>query len=142
MFTSFVAVGFVMTPLPLNKTIEQQVAVFDCQHSSSDDIGWRVNGASSNSPNVSVVKVPLSGGGFRSSLSVATLPDFNETSVQCVGIFYQGTPLQFTPLVTLLVQGMKVLQVFIQIINLSWSCTDIPGTSAILTLQGTILLVS
>ena len=123
MFTCFITVGFVMTPLPVNKTVKQQMAVFHCQHSSSDDITWSVNGTSfHNSPNISVVKVPLSGGGFRSSLSVATLPDFSETSVQCVAIFYQGTPFQFTPPVTLLIQGVDIRQVFVQILNLLWTC--------------------
>ena len=96
-------------------------------NSSSDDITWRVNGASfRNSPNISFVKVPLSGGGFGSSLSIETLPDFSEISVQCVAIFYEGTPLQFTPPVTLLIQGVNVLQVFVQSLNVCGHA-DIPG---------------
>ena len=132
-----------MTPLPLNVTVEQQMAVFHCQHSSSDDITWRVNGASfSTLPNISFVKFPLSGGGFRSSLSVATLPDFSETSVQCVAIFYEETPFQFTPPAILLIQGVNVRQVFIQILKSTVDMQIFLETSAILTLQGTILLVS
>ena len=61
-----------MTPSPLNVTVEQRVATFYCQHESSDDIAWRIDGTSSNVIlNTSIKTVPLSGGGLRSSLSIA-----------------------------------------------------------------------
>lgn len=86
-------------------TVEQEVAVFQCQHRSSDDIVWRVNGTIIIFGNIT--KVSLRGGGFTSSLSVETCLDFNETFVECVEIFYQGSSLfQFTSPVTLLIQGM------------------------------------
>ena len=94
------AVGFVMLPSSLNKTVEQEVAVFHCQHNSCDGITWRVNGTSTTS----VIQVIYLGDrSVRSSLSIATLPGFN--TIECVAVFTDGSPPQFTPLVTLLIQG-------------------------------------
>ena len=96
-----------MTPSSLNVTVEQGVAVFLCQHGSSDDITWRLNGKAISSPNVTIERVPLSSGGFYSSLSIPTLLHFNQTIVKCLAVFYQGTDhFQFAPSVTLLIQGM------------------------------------
>ena len=100
---------FEIIPSPLNKTVEQGVAVFHCQHRSSDDISWRVNGSTINPLNYT--KLPLSGGGFSSSLSIEARIDFNRTMVECVAIFFQGSfPFQFTVPVTL-IQGMDNLMV-------------------------------
>ena len=100
-------VGFVMTPSSLNKTVEQGVAVFYCQHECSDDITWRLNGKAISSPNVTIERVPLISGGFYSSLLIPTILDFNQTIIKCVAVFYQETdPFQFAPSVTLLIQGM------------------------------------
>ena len=97
-------------PSPLNVTVEQQIALFHCQHRSSDDIVWRVNGTSTNSPHISTEIVPLSGGGYSSSLSIRTLLGFNETTIECLGIFYEGSPpFQFTSPVILLIQGVVSL---------------------------------
>ena len=98
------------TPSSLNMTVEQQVATFPCQHNGSDDINWRVNGTPPNSPHITTDRDPLSGGGYSSVLSIRTLLGFNETTVECVAIFYEGSPpFQFTPPVTLLIQGLLFL---------------------------------
>ena len=94
---------------PLNVTVEQQIALFHCQHRSSDDIAWRVNGTSTNSPHISTEKSPLSGGGYSSSLSIGTLLGFNETTIECVVVFYERSPFQFTSPVILLIQGVVSL---------------------------------
>ena len=99
--------GFVMIPSSLNKTIEQGEAVFHCQHRSSDDIIWRVNGTSISSPNISEWRVPVGDGGFASFLSIATLPGFSNTTIECGAIFFDASSLLFTPPVTLLIQGMS-----------------------------------
>ena len=97
-----------MTPSPLNVTVEQQEAVFHCQRRSSEGIVfWRVNGTSPNSPNITTKGVPLSGGGYLSTLSIITLLDFNNTTIECALIlFLKEMPIQFTtPAVPLLIQG-------------------------------------
>ena len=97
-----------MTPSSLNKTVEQGEAVFRCQHRSSDDITWRVNGTSiSSHDNISEWRIPVGDGRFVSSLSIATLPGFNNTTIECGAIFFDSSPLLFTPPVTLLIQGMS-----------------------------------
>ena len=96
-----------MTPSSLNKTVEQGEAVFHCQHRRSDDIIWRVNGTSiSSSDNISEWRVPVGDGSFVYFLSIATLPGFNNTTIECGAIFFDGSPLQFTPPVTLLIQSI------------------------------------
>ena len=98
-------IGFTETPSPLNMTVEQGVATFHCQHRSCDDISWKVNGTLLSLQ--SVIKRPLSGGGFSSSLSIETHPDFNETTIQCVAIFFRIlSPFQYTAPETLLIQGV------------------------------------
>ena len=102
-----IATGFVMTPSSLNKTVEQGEAVFHCQYRSSDDITWRVNGTSISSPDdISTSRVPVGDGGSIYFLSFATLSGFNNTTIECGAIFFDGSPLLFTPPVTLLIQGM------------------------------------
>ena len=97
---------FEVTPSPLTVAVEQGRAIFNCQHNSSDDIIWRVNGTSPNSSHISIEGVPLSGGGFRASVSVRTLLNFNETTIECVAVFLQGSlPFQYTTPVALLIQG-------------------------------------
>ena len=96
-----------MLPSPLNVTVEQEVAVFYCQHETSDDITWKVNGTTRSS-----LTIPLSGGGFRSSLSIETHLDFNETTIKCVAIFFErSSPFQFTEPVTLLIQGLLLFAI-------------------------------
>ena len=43
--------------------------------------------------------------GDKYSLSIVTLLEYNETTVQCVATFLDGSPPLFTPPVTLLIQG-------------------------------------
>ena len=98
-----------MTPSSLNKTVEQGEAVFSCQHRSSDDITWRVNGTSisaSDNNNISEWRVPVGDGHFIYLLSIATLPGFNNTTIECGAVFFDGSPLLFTPPVALLIQGI------------------------------------
>ena len=101
-----------MTPSSLNKTVEQGEAVFSCQHRSSDDITWRVNGTSIiSSDNISEWRVPVGDGCFVYFLSIATLPGFNNTIIECVVILFDSFRLLFTPPVTLLIQGI-VCQIY------------------------------
>ena len=106
----YFAAEFDKIPSPLNVTVEQQIALFHCQHRSSDNIVWRVNGKSTNSPNITAEGSPLSGGGYSSSLSISTLLGFNGTIIECVVVFYEGSPpFQFTSPVILLIQGVVSL---------------------------------
>ena len=86
-------------------TVEQGVAVFNCQHDNTDDITWRLNGTTRSSLNYT--KVTLSDGRLKSSLLIQTHLHFNRTTIECVAVFLQGSPpFLFTSPVTLLVQGM------------------------------------
>ena len=86
-------------------TVEQEMAIFYCQLGSGDDVIWRVN-RSAPSSSISIENIPITGGGFNSSLSIATLLDYNQTVVECGALFYsRSPPLQFAIPVTLLIQG-------------------------------------
>ena len=92
--------------------VEKGTATFYCQHSSCDSISWRVNGTAENkviSPNISTGVIQPIGGG--KVLSIGTLLEFNQTTVECVAIFFDGTPSLFTPAVTLLIQGLMNVHV-------------------------------
>ena len=58
-----------------------------------------------NSPNISNDEIKQIGGGEIYSLSIGTLLEFNLTYVECVALFFHGTPPQFSPAVALLIQG-------------------------------------
>ena len=60
-----------------------------------------------NSPNISTNVIQQIGGGRIYTLSIETLLEFNQTTVECVAIFFDGTPPQVTPAVMLLIQGLK-----------------------------------
>ena len=59
-----------------------------------------------NSPNISINDIQESGGGRIDTLSIGTLLKFNQTTVECAAVFFDGTPSPLTPAVTLLIQGL------------------------------------
>ena len=98
--------------------VEQGNATFYCQHCSRDVIDWILNGKPVkmiDSPHIST-NVQTVGSGKIYMLSIRTLPEFNETIVECVAIFHDindGLP-QFTPRVTLLIQGLVNICMYMQ----------------------------
>ena len=89
--------------------VEQGTATFYCQHLTCDSINWRVNGVPVNrinSPNISINDIQESVGGRIYTLSIGTLLEFNQATVECVAVFFDGTPSLLTPAVTLLIQGL------------------------------------
>ena len=86
-----------MAPSPLTVAVKQGTATFQCQHSLCDAVFWQVNGASlnrANFPNIST------------TTSIRTLLKYNQTTIVCVALFFDGTPPQFTAPVALLIQGL------------------------------------
>ena len=92
--------------------VEQGTATFYCQHLTSDNISWRVNGISLNMINSQNIRSSSSNqqnGGKIYSLLITgneTLLEFNHSTIECIAVFFDGSPSQFTPPVTLLVQGL------------------------------------
>ena len=111
-----------MSPSPLTVAVEQGTATFYCKHLTCDNIGWRVNGVPVNrinSPNISINDIQESGGGRINTLSIGTLLEFNQTAVECVAVFFHGTPSPLTPAVTLLIQGLLNIIKILIIVMLS-----------------------
>ena len=103
--------GFQVVPTPVNASVEQGRATFSCQHSLADSIQWSLNGTARNRlnlPNISVYDDPSDGDGTRHILSIETLPQYNQTTIECVASFNES-PSKDTPPVTLLIQGMYML---------------------------------
>ena len=90
--------------------VEQGTATFQCQHSLCDAVFWQVNGASlnrANFPNISTATSIHKGNAVAHILSIGTLLKYNQTTVVCVALFFDGTPPpQFTAPVALLIQGL------------------------------------
>ena len=96
-----VVVTFEITPSPLTVAVEQGTATFQCQHPLAVAIGWRVNGIPLNIatlPNVSAIPND-------DTIIISTLLDNNGTTVECIATFIDGSSPQFTPPVTLFIQG-------------------------------------
>ena len=106
-------VEFDTVPSPLTVAVEEGMATFYCQHSACDIIDWRVNGSSLNRLRSTMIVFSRSnsqaGDAQVYSLSIGTLLEYNMTRVECVAIFFDGSPPQFTSLVTLLIQGVYIL---------------------------------
>ena len=88
--------------------VEQGTATFYCQHSSSDEISWRVNGTSEkqlNSPNI-FSNNEMQGNDRIYSLSIKNISEFYQTTVECVAIFFDSPSQLLSPTVTLLIQGL------------------------------------
>ena len=101
-------VTFGITPSPLTVAVEQGTATFQCQHPLADVIGWRVNGIPLNVAtlrNISIASVGTPNG-VASTLSIGTLLVYNGITIECVATFIDGSLPQFTPPVTLLIQGI------------------------------------
>ena len=102
--------------------VEQEVATFYCQHLSCDGIAWLVNGTSLNkinSPNITI-----SSSGTVRLLSIETLLEYSGTTVECVALFFDGTPSISSLPVTLMIQGIYVI-VYILICPLPLFCEQI-----------------
>ena len=108
----FFSATFEIVPSSLTVAVEQETATFYCQHSNSDGINWRVDGLSLNvlnSPNIhSSSSNPQINGAKLYSLSIKTVSEFNQSNVVCVAVFFDESPSQYTPPVTLLIQGLSV----------------------------------
>ena len=109
-----------MTPSPLAVAVEQGTATFRCQHSFADDINWLVNGTSLNrvhSPDV-YSSVQFQGSVTTYTLSIGTLVEYNETTIECVAIFLDGSPSLLTAPVTLFVQGLFTVHMIVRYYSL------------------------
>ena len=106
---------FEITPSPLTVAVEQRTATFQCQCSHADLIDWRVNGSSLNTAiglsNISITSIRPSNGVVIYMLSIETLLAYDGTIIECVaGFLDEPLPqLQFTPLVTLRIQGIIII---------------------------------
>ena len=93
------SIGFTELPSSVNVTAGDE-AVFRCQHSDAEFIGWRVN-----SMPFRQTSVPGVSQGTDGSLTILALPENNGTLVECVALFTDGTLPISSPPAILVVQG-------------------------------------
>ena len=103
--------NFNLVPSPLTVAVEQGTASFQCQHPFANGINWLLNGTSPNRAGlISLFSSVHFNGSIRSyALSFGILLEYNQTTVQCVAIFTDGSPPQFAEAVTLLIQGLFII---------------------------------
>ena len=81
-------------------------ATFRCRHQTADSVGWLVNGTllGSISNNDITPWMLYENNHLVNNLTIMALPKYNGTEVECVAIFFNGSPPELTPTVTLTVQ--------------------------------------
>ena len=104
-------------PSSVNVTIGEQ-AVFYCNHSTTQDIAWRVNETSLsvlNLPTITTRRIrPQDSVGFVHELTIQALAEYNQTSVQCLA-YVSESPAEFSmPRAEILIQGeaLKFILIF------------------------------
>ena len=84
-------------------------AKFYCNHSTTQDIAWRVNDTSLSVLKLSTIttqriRVQTNDTGFVYELAIQALTEYNQTSVHCLA-YIDGSPVEYSPEVTMLIQG-------------------------------------
>ena len=103
-----VATGFTITLTGL-KVAERVVAKFYCQHPTADAIGWRLNGTTLLGSTLDGVVATTNSEADEiiNTLTVLALPYYNQTEVECVAYFDDGSPTMHSDVVNLTIQGVK-----------------------------------
>jgi hypothetical protein len=98
------------TKPPSNKTVpEMTIAIFECQLPGAI-IGWSFNGtplSEFNPPNINASTNSIADDGSSiARLMVPARPEYNETTVGCIGSFIDDREAQHSPEVYLIIQGI------------------------------------
>ena len=83
-------------------------AIFICQHPTANAIGWRLDGKpllNSHLDNVSAVTTSVTGS-IQNILTIVANPQYNLTEVECVALYFDGSPFMNPGVVTMTIQGL------------------------------------
>ena len=83
-------------------------ATFRCRHQTADSVTWLINGTSViniDNPDITPNIINDEKNHPVNTLNIVARPKYNETEVECVAIFFNGSPLQRSPAVMLIVQS-------------------------------------
>ena len=103
------ASGFVQVPSPplVIVSLEERYT-YMCNNSETNRIYWRVNNSRLSvdifPAKINLVIVPLTDRFTLHTLTIGSLPEHNETTIQCVAEF-MDLSVEETPVVTFLIQG-------------------------------------
>ena len=94
-------------------TIEERYE-YRCNHSQTIAINWRINGSDligietlPQNVNTSIVSFP--NGDKVYTLTIGGLLEYNETQIQCVASFHDGSNPVMTPIVLFYTQGIIII---------------------------------
>ena len=97
---------FLTTPSLNIAAMEKGRVIFNCEHSTGTDIFWSVYAPSGDRiASTPLEKVDLPGGGVASNVTIDTLPEHNQTSIECGVVVGRGSSVQYAPATNLLIQG-------------------------------------
>ena len=97
-------IGFIIVPTDLT-VAEGTAAVFCCQHSSADAIGWGISLLDLSLEGVSAHSTSVAGG-ILNTLTIVAHPQYNLTQVKCVAVQFDGSPILDTEDVIMSIQGI------------------------------------
>ena len=83
-----------------------------CHHPTADTIVWRVNGSSlwQNPPtDITPGTTRDDDGTLVHTLTIVGRPEYNGTEVECVAVFFDGSPNEATPSVILTIIAGRLL---------------------------------
>ena len=99
-----VSSGFIQVPRSLNVAVNE-VAVFNCEHSASDGIVWRINGTNSRDLPGFGSTIFESISGRSHALSITAIAEYNSTQIKCVALFTDSYPIETRIPAELVIQG-------------------------------------
>ena len=94
---------------------QDRYVIFSCQHDTADIITWEVNeeGLSNNNMNGDITtglfSISYYDDIYVQQLKIPTNPLYNETIVECIATFLDGSPEQKTESVSLIYQGIETV---------------------------------
>ena len=86
-------------------------AVFRCSHQTADIISWRVNGTSLSQTSVDIPGITAEithqeNNNVLNTLTILGPPEYNGTVVECVAIFFDGSPIESTSAAILIINKL------------------------------------
>ena len=83
-------------------------AVFCCQRPTANAIGWRLNGTTLLASTLDgvVATSTSTARGIFNILTISALPHYNQTRVECVAVYFEGSLITDSDVVNLTIQGV------------------------------------
>ena len=84
-------------------------ATFRCRHQNADSVGWLVNGTPLGNNSDITPGTLYENNHLVNTLTIMAHPKYNGTEVECVATFFNDSPPELSPAVTLTVEGQPFI---------------------------------